>query len=230
MIAQQAEGLLVPAAWALKLFWLTKNIMKRVMEKNLSEKLVCVGNSMKPTLSPLDMLDVVPYNGKNIRPGDVIVFFSRDRGHKIAHRVLSVRPGKILTKGDNNAKIDTISLLPENIVGKVEYFERGKKRFRVYGGRVGQMYASLFRAKQFSGRALSYLFGNAYIKLAKTGIALRLIPCREKIRTVVFKRPYGEDVQVFMGNLLIARRRSRHNNWYVRKPFRLFIEDYISKS
>ncbi|MDD5423331.1 MAG: signal peptidase I [Candidatus Omnitrophota bacterium] len=192
-----------------------------------TEKLVCIGNSMKPTLSPLDMLDVAPYNGKKIRPGDVIVFFSNDCEHKIAHRVVSVKQGKILTKGDNNNKVDTLSVSSEKIVGKVEYFERGKKRFRIYGGAIGRAYAFLFKTKQSSGRALSYLFGNAYIKLAKTGIALRLIPCREKIRTVVFKRPHGEDIQVFMGNLLIARRRPWQDKWYVRKPFRLFVEDYI---
>lgn len=199
------------------------------MPKDICEKLVCMGYSMKPTLLPLDELTIVPYKDSPISAGDVIVFVPPGKDHKIAHRVISAKPGKILTKGDNNVKSDTVLVLPQNILGKVVRYKRGSKISRVYGGSLGYLHASVFRAKQLSGRIMSILFGSAYRRLARSGIVLRLVPAHKKIRTLVFKRPHGEDIQVFMGNLLVARRRPRADKWYVRKPFRLFVEKNVNK-
>jgi signal peptidase I len=190
--------------------------------------MVCVGFSMMPTLRPMDLLEVVSYNGSSIRPGDVVVFFAKGKRHKVAHRVVSVGHGNVITKGDNNSKVDTDPIPSKDIVGRVVYSIRGKKTLCVYGGSRGQLRGSIFSTKQLLDRALSSLLRPAYHRLARTGIALRITPLRKKIRTVVFKRPHGDDTQIFMGSLLIARHRSWNNRWFVRKPFRLFVEPYIA--
>lgn len=183
---------------------------------------------MRPTLVSLDALKIAPYNKKKIRSGDVVVFVRPGSSQKVAHRVISVKSEKILTRGDNNNKVDRLSISASDIVGRVVYAKRGEIQSRIYGGSIGQVYASLIRAKKLSGRMLSFLFGPAYRRLAKTGMVLRLVPCREKIRTVVYKRPHGEEIQLFMGGLLVARRKPRSDKWDVKRPFRLFVEDYIN--
>ena len=46
------------------------------------------GSSMNPTLKPHDILQVVPYIGRKIRGGDVIVFLPPGSNRKVTHRVL----------------------------------------------------------------------------------------------------------------------------------------------
>ena len=82
---------------------------------------------MNPTLKNLDLLKVVPYSNKKIRPGDVIVFHPPGESKKITHRVISVNQGKIIARGDNNLAADPWPLRRENILGQVLSAQRGEK-------------------------------------------------------------------------------------------------------
>jgi len=60
-----------------------------------------VGPSMNPLLMGGDGLHIVPYKGRPIRPGDVIVFIRPGGETKVVHRVVSVDSRGIKTRGDN---------------------------------------------------------------------------------------------------------------------------------
>jgi signal peptidase I len=61
------------------------------MELSNLKSIIYTGPSMNPTLRAGDGLQIEPYEGKKIRAGDVIVFVSPENGHKVTHRVISVR-------------------------------------------------------------------------------------------------------------------------------------------
>ena len=76
-------------------------------------------NSMVPTFYRGDMMIV--YGEKNIEVGDVVVFDSLDKKYPIIHRIVEIRDGGIITKGDNNPSTDEgkWGVIPmDNIHGK----------------------------------------------------------------------------------------------------------------
>ncbi len=91
------------------------------------------GSSMHPTLRAGQILDIAPYEGKEVRRGDVIVFNPPGKDTFVIHRVVSVHGSAIRTKGDNNQEIDPWVLSPEHIVGKVTYGLSGKRKKRSRG-------------------------------------------------------------------------------------------------
>ena len=61
-------------------------------------------DSMVPTFYRGDMILV--YGDKDIKIGDVVVFDSPDNKYPIIHRVIQIKNGGVVTKGDNNGQSD----------------------------------------------------------------------------------------------------------------------------
>lgn len=183
------------------------------------------GSSMSPFLKSLDSLRVIPYNGRNIRRGDVIVFRHPGEHHKVTHRVISVDSGTIRTRGDNNPHADEWVLNPGDIIGRVVSARRKNRRVRVYGGLAGRIIAYVFRLFLLARLRLYSLFRPVYLKLAKSGIFRRFLPVKLKTRVVSFKRPSGVELQLLIGKRAIGWRRPGQNHWNIRPPFRLFIDE-----
>lgn len=61
-------------------------------------------DSMVPTFYKGDM--IIVYGEKNIKVGDIVVFDSPDRKYPIIHRVIEIKDGGVVTKGDNNSVSD----------------------------------------------------------------------------------------------------------------------------
>jgi len=61
-------------------------------------------DSMNPTFFKGDM--IIVYGEKNINIGDIIVFDSPDKVYPIIHRVVQIKNGGIVSKGDNNPASD----------------------------------------------------------------------------------------------------------------------------
>ncbi len=66
--------------------------------------IVVVSCSMYPELNRGDL--VVVSGAQNYSPGDVIVYRSERKAFPIIHRVIEVRDGEVLPKGDNNVAPD----------------------------------------------------------------------------------------------------------------------------
>lgn len=86
---------------------------------------VIVSPSMTPTIKVKDA--VLVFRSSNYQVGDIITFKSTDSrysGYTITHRindVITANNGKVMyiTKGDNNAIVDSAPVYQENIYGKV---------------------------------------------------------------------------------------------------------------
>jgi hypothetical protein len=183
--------------------------------------IVYVGKSMYPLLRDLDTLYYIPYAGQSLRAGDVIVF-RINRGTNTTHRVVSERPGGLVTRGDNNYSPDDGLVTPDNIIGLVAYAKRGNRLIKVRGGFQGRTYSSAYRSLKVAWRAASFILVSPYHFLARTGFFRILVPAARKPRVVSFNRAGVVESRVFMGDRVVGRLTPK--GWVVYPPYKLFID------
>lgn len=83
---------------------------------------VVYSGSMEPELKVGSVVITRPVKPEEIKPGDVVTFYSPLNGQLTSHRVVAVEQGselRIVTKGDANGQVDPFVLPPESVVGKV---------------------------------------------------------------------------------------------------------------
>jgi hypothetical protein len=184
-----------------------------------------IGPSMNPTLKAGDRLHIIPYDGKRIRRGDVIVFIPAGSDSRIIHRVVSINCHGIRTRGDNCCQLDPWILKPDHILGRVVYARRRNRRLRVFGGSLGHLLGVTIRVINAIDQRVSGLLHPAYEWSARAGMFRRLLPAQMTPRVISFARPEGTELQLLMGRWLIGRRLPGRSRWYIRRPFRLFVDE-----
>ena len=119
--------------------------------------LVYVGSSMYPTFRAPEIVYFEPYGNRSVRRGDVVVFNDPARGSSIIHRVISVTPAGIKTRGDNNDRPDSWTLRKADLDGRVAFARRDKRYRCIRGGLYGLMSMTVGRTLgrlAHSGRSL----------------------------------------------------------------------------
>jgi signal peptidase I len=76
---------------------------------------IIVGNSMEPGLHRGDLAVVRAQS--SYRPGDVVLYDSRELGTKVLHRIVRVDGGRFVLKGDNNSFLDAERPTQDQILG-----------------------------------------------------------------------------------------------------------------
>ena len=189
------------------------------------EAVTYIGSSMNPVLKSGDRLVIIPCGDRRIRQGDVIVCNSPDDGSKVIHRVISMDSGGIKTRGDNSTGADPWILSSDQIVGRVAYARRGQRRRKVWGGPMGRLVAVTIRTLCLIDSMLSSSLRPVYHQLAKRGHLRKLLPAHLKARVVLLNRHSGRELQLLMGGRVIGRWLPEHKGWYIRRPFRLFVDE-----
>jgi signal peptidase I len=187
-------------------------------------KISYMGPSMQPTMKAGDILEVIPYQDRKIRIGDVVVFSAIGRDHKVVHRVIDLGPEGATTQGDNNVFPDTHVVPEDVIIGRVASLQRGNRKIRVHGGRSGWFFGSKLRAGNRINRYASKIFRPVYHRVARSGLIRNTLTRWVKPRTIIFKRDEETESQLVWGRWVIGRRRAGQNKWMIRRPF-LFIID-----
>jgi hypothetical protein len=180
---------------------------------------------MNPILRTGDGIHVVPYDGKEIRRGDVIVFIPSGGDSRIVHRVISVDSQGIRTRGDNCSHIDPWALSPQHIIGRVVSVQRRGRRCRIVGGSMGLCLAVVVRAINRVDSSASSMLRPIYHRLGRTGIFRRWVPCWLETRVVSFNRPAGRELQLLIGHRVIGRWLPGRSHWHIRRPFRLIVDE-----
>ncbi len=182
------------------------------------------GPSMYPTFLPGDGMTVIPYEGRKIRVGDVVVFTLPGReSFKVVHRVISIDSQGIRTKGDNSMTPDTEMLQEGDIIGRVVSVRRNKRDITIHGGTQGIMLARIRHAVKWSKSNTYKIIRPAYYRLLQR-TPFR-IPIHKLTRLVSFTYPEGKEMQLLIGPWVIGRHRSGWPRWQIRRPFRLFIDE-----
>jgi hypothetical protein len=179
---------------------------------------------MNPTLRQPDVLTVVPYGDRRIRPGDVIYFRPPKGGHTIVHRVVSVSPQGIRTRGDNNPSEDDHWLQPSDVLGQVVAARDSRGERHVAGGWRGRIVRRGVLLGRWAWRLGGRLLHGLYYGLARSGLFRRLLPSRLRPRLYVFQARRRTLMRLMMRRREIGRYDAVHGWWQIARPFRLFVD------
>jgi len=185
------------------------------------------GPSMNPTLKAGDNLETIPYAGSKISVGDIVVFHPRERSRNVVHRVVALGFFGVKTRGDNNSEADPYVIPPNRIIGKVVAVQRGDINIPIHGGKQGSISANFLWAKNRIDLTISRMLNPAYHWLSRTGILRRLSSPFFKPSILCFKRPAGTEMQLVIGRWVIGRRFAGQNQWRIRRPFRLLVDEAL---
>lgn len=184
-----------------------------------------MGLSMYPLFIPGDILHIKPYDNTEIKVGDVVVFKAKNEEKNIVHRVVSINNSVIITRGDNNNHADSGSLIPEDIIGKVIIAERDAKKRSVPGGMPGFIRSEIIRYTRRINKNIIKILRPFYHFIAQTSFLKQWFSGKAKIRIISFRKPSGNELLLLMGSYLIGRLAPGSKNWWIRKPFRLFLNE-----
>lgn len=182
------------------------------------------GGSMAGTFRPGDCLMVKPAAWEQVRAGDVVVFHSRtasEEKNEIVHRVLSVRPGGLLTRGDANPQPDPDLITPLELVGVVSGYERDGKLHPVQGGRRGRLRVGLLRILQRTRRVFSLLLRPFYRRLRRLGWVGFF--WRPELTEIHLETAHGPLVKYIYRRRTVAQYWRKSGYFEARKPYDLVI-------
>jgi|WetSurMetagenome_2_1015567.scaffolds.fasta_scaffold41509_3 signal peptidase I len=189
------------------------------------DRMYCLGPSMRPTLMAGDLLSIFPYNGLAPRVGDVIVFQAPGEEKHITHRVISVTPQGIRTRGDNNNLVDPYLLKPENIIGRVTHAERGKRKKAVAGGYRGFLRAQVLYVLRVVRPHVRIALAYPYRLLYRSGVFQPILSRLVRVRVVSFQRPQGVELQLLWGRRIIGQLPAGAEQWVIKPPFKLVVRE-----
>jgi SynChlorMet cassette protein ScmC len=183
-----------------------------------------VGPSMNPTLREPEIMEILPYDRRPLRVGDVAFFLSPENDQLVVHRIVRVTPAGISTLGDNNTREDAFLLQPKNIQGQVVAAWRGQKRRKIAGGLPGRLTSRLFRWRRVLDRGLSPLLHPLYQALCHWKLIARVLPDSLRPRVVVFRVQGRNQFQLLLGQRIIGRYDNQMHQWHIQRPFQLFVD------
>jgi hypothetical protein len=183
-----------------------------------------VGTSMNPTLREPEIMEIMPYDSRPLRIGDVAFFLSPEADRPVVHRIVRLTPAGISTIGDNNTEEDTFLLQPTNIKGQVVAAWRGQKRRKIAGGLQGRLINRWLRWRRSLDRGVSPLLHPLYQALSYWGLIARALPASFRPRVVVFQVQGRDQFQLLLGQRIIGRYDDRRHQWRIQRPFQLFVD------
>jgi len=176
------------------------------------------GPSMLPTFKPGQMLYIRPEQ-RAIKPGDVVVF--QKENEYIVHRVVSVTPEGISTRGDNNPHGDPWLLTPDQVLGVVEKAEDWDKAHAVRGGKTALLQAKArWTLKTVCTRSLPWL-GAPYRWLKAKGWVKKI--WHPPVTQVQLQTNEGTMIKYVVRGKTVANWYPRQQRFLCRRPYDLVI-------
>jgi hypothetical protein len=186
-----------------------------------------VGPSMNPTLREPELMEIMPYDHRSLRVGDVVFFLSPETDQPVVHRIVRVTLAGISTIGDNNTQADAFLLQPSNIKGQVVAAWRGQKRRKIAGGLQGRLTSRWFRWQRVIDRGVSPLLHPFYQALSNWKLIAWALPASFRPRVVVFHARGRDQLQLLLGQRIIGRYDDQRHQWQIQRPFRLFVDERV---
>jgi SynChlorMet cassette protein ScmC len=186
-----------------------------------------VGPSMNPTLREPEIMEIMPYDNRPFRVGDVAFFLPPKAEQPVVHRIVRVTPAGISTLGDNNTQEDPFLLQPKSIKGRVVAAWRGQKRRRIAGGLPGRLTRRWLRWRRVLGRGVSPLLRPLSLALSQRGLIARVLPAPFRPRVVVFRARGRDQLQLLLGRRFIGRYDDHRQQWQIQRPFQLLVDGRV---
>ena len=182
------------------------------------------GGSMAGTFRPGDCLVVKSAAWEQIRAGDVVVFRGRsadEEKNEIVHRVLSVQPGGLLTRGDANPQPDSDLVAEEDLVGVVSGYERAGRLHPVQGGWRGRLGVAWLRLIQRIRWVFILLLRPIYRLLRRLGWVSFF--WRPELTEIHLETAHGPLVKYIYRRRTVAQYWRKSGYFEVHKPYDLVI-------
>lgn len=138
-------------------------LIRETLEKNGEVTFISAGRSMLPVIRDRKDAVTLVKPKREIKPGD-IVFYQRDNGQFILHRVMFVNSDKYVMRGDNQWD-NEYNIRRDQIIGVLKCFERNGKIHNVTD-RDYLMYVKLLPLIRFF-RKTYYGFKSKVFKFVK---------------------------------------------------------------
>jgi hypothetical protein len=183
------------------------------------------GPSMNPTLQEPEILEILPYGDCPLQVGDVVFFRSPGALQTVVHRIARLTPEGISTRGDNNRRDDAFVLQPEDINGRVVAARTGRKKRAITGGRRGRLIGHWLPWKRLLDRNISCLLHSFYHALTPWMFLTTLLPVVLRPKIVIFQNKGTKRLCLLLGRRIIGRYDDRHQQWQIRRPFRLIVNE-----
>ncbi|MHB8810956.1 MAG: SynChlorMet cassette protein ScmC [Desulfobulbaceae bacterium] len=183
------------------------------------------GSSMNPTLRHPDLLEVIPYEDRPIRPGDVVYYQPSTGGPKVIHRVVRVTAKGIFTRGDNNCPEDPFLQQPSDVIGQVKAAWRYDKRREIAGGICGRLSVSRTRACARLYNIARVPLRWVYQSLAARGLLNSMLPASFQPRVFEFRqRSLPSILKLMVRGHVIGRYDAWKKLWEIDHPWRMVID------
>jgi signal peptidase I len=182
----------------------------------------------KGSITPDSELSEVPHSRNYLKNPPIETPDAESR--LLVHRVIAVRPGGLVTRGDNNPAFDNDLVSPERLIGRAVAFERRRRKVRVSGGTGGFVLASARRffrrvARSFF-RVVRFPLRPAYRLLRRSGIIGAI--WKPRLTAVQFRSPSGPFVKYVRGSRTVAMWWPERRSFRCRRPYDLIIRPPVS--
>jgi hypothetical protein len=196
-------------------------------EVSSAESFFCahVGPSMNPTLTAKDLLEIKPYTQNKSKSGDVILFKSPEKDNYVVHRIISIKPKGIQTRGDNNSHFDPWYLKTQDIYGQVISAQRGEICRKITGGFRGRVTGLFCQLRLNFLSLLTKILRPAYRSLCTNGFLHWLIPVRRTPQVATFRSETNASHKLLLGKRIIGSYDESLLQWQIRRPYRLLIDE-----
>ena len=195
-------------------------------EKYKPEYDTCSGPSMYPTLRGGDGIQLEKYTNRlDVRVGDIIVYPHPERPIDVVHRIIRLKEKGVITRGDNNNKVDPYLIKYEDIKGKIRAVKRDKKEIHLVQGYTGYIIHRIMLLRKYSRPHIRYPFAVLSKILAKSRM-LNFIDPLIKTKVIYIKRNNEQEALLVRGNNKLIGRRCREtaDKWKIIFPYKLFIK------
>ena len=178
---------------------------------------------MNATLKPGDGLETYTYRDRaEIRVGDVIVYPHPFGTVDVVHRIIEIRRDGVITRGDNNNKIDPYTVGFDNIIGKVIAAKRKNRRIPVKGGKTGFYIHKLMLLRKYSMQYGFRPLGVVSNIIAASGIFNVFHPVFN-LRIIHINGDHQRQLILVTGNRAIGKLLEESGEWQIRFPYKYFI-------
>jgi SynChlorMet cassette protein ScmC len=187
--------------------------------------IVYSGPSMNPVLGAPDLLDVVPYQGKQPAVGDIICFTLPGDEKNVVHRIIRISGSGIQTQGDNNPSADPDLIQEGQIKGLIIGAIRGNHYQKIAHGTLGRFTRFRMRIRRFAFTLLFRIFRLAKPVLVLTPAITHILPGRWKPRIVLFSSRNNRIMRLFFGASVAGEFNAKRGTWTIWFPFRLLVNE-----
>ena len=199
--------------------------LQAVKETYKSAFSTCSGPSMYPTLRNGDGLVLGKFKSfDEIIVGDIITYPHPDpaKSFDVVHRIIKIEKEGVITRGDNNNKVDPYLVRFEDIKGKVKAVKRNNKESKLKNGSIGYIIHKVMLLRRLLIQCLKPL-RKLSAAIEEAGVFTILHPFIKLEKMNVTNKSKKEILLIHKGRV-IGRKNVRANKWKIKFPYKLIID------